>query len=414
MLAKTLIIAKFLPLALSKLTDALTRALAARIHRLTYQPAETPKNVVVIGASFAGYHAARLLANSLPSGYRVVVVEPNSHFNFTWAFPRFSVVGGGSEWKAFIPYAASLSSAPEGSYTFIRDAVVDVSGAAVVLRSGEVVEYEYLVLATGCQAGAPSRLGAEERDDAVKVLRGLQEKIAQAGDVVVVGGGPAGVELAADAKDLYPKKNVTLVHSRARLLHAFGSSLHETAMGELERLGVRVVLGERPVLTGESSGSIALGSGETVEYDLVINCTGQKPSSGVIAKLAPNAISQSGYVKVRPTLQIEDDELRNVYAAGDVAEAGGYGNSRSTMEQATVVADNIVLAIKGKPLTEYQAQWWEGGIDLTLGLNKSVLHLEDGKRHTQFNKKSADMVAKCVQCWKYFNAGPLPKADPVV
>lgn len=71
---------------------------------------------------------------------------------------------------------------------------------------------------------------------------------------------------------------------------------------------------------------------------------------------------------MKPTLQIEDDELRNVYAAGDVAEAGGYGNSRSTMEQATVVADNIVLAIKGKPLTEYHAQWWEGGIDLTLGL----------------------------------------------
>lgn len=271
MFAKTILIAKFLPLAFSKLTDALARSLAARLHRLTYKPAETPKNVVVIGASFAGYHAARLLANSLPSGYRVVVVEKNSHFNFTWAFPRFSVVGGGgSEWKAFIPYSSYLSDAPEGSYAFVRDAVVDVSGAAVVLRSGEVVEYEYLVLATGCRAEAPSRLGAEERDEAVKVLRGLQEKIAQAGDVVVVGGGPAGVELAADAKEMYPKKNVTLIHSRARLLHAFGSSLHDTAMGELERLGVRVVLGERPVLTGESSGSIALSSGEKVDFDLVV------------------------------------------------------------------------------------------------------------------------------------------------
>jgi NADH dehydrogenase FAD-containing subunit len=71
---------------------------------------------------------------------------------------------------------------------------------------------------------------------------------------------------------------------------------------------------------------------------------------------------------VKPTLQIQDDEIKNIYAAGDIAEAGGYGNSRSTMEQAEVAAGNIVLAIKGKPLVEYHAQWWEGGIDLTLGL----------------------------------------------
>ncbi|KAF2816296.1 putative disulfide oxidoreductase [Mytilinidion resinicola] len=413
MLAGAIIITKFLGLAVSKLTDTLSRSLAARIHRLTYRSAETPKNVVVIGASFAGYHAARLLANSLPSGYRVVVVEKNSHFNFTWSFPRFSVVGG-NEWKAFIPYSSYLRGAPEGSYEFIRDAVDDVSKTTVVLRSGREIEYEYLVVTTGCQADAPSRLNAEERDDAVKILRGLQEKIREASDFVVVGGGPAGVELATDAKALYPKKNVTLIHSRKRLLHAFGSRLHDTAMEELNRLGVRVVLGERPVLTDESSGSIALSSGETVDFDLVVKCTGQKPSSSVVAKLAPNAISQSGYVKVKPTLQIEDDDLRNVYAAGDVAEAGGYGNSRSTMEQATVVADNIVLAIKGKPLIKYHAQWWEGGIELTLGLNKSMMHLEDGKRDIQFNRKSADMVGKCAQCWKYFNAGPLPNADPVV
>lgn len=87
-----------------------------------------------------------------------------------------------------------------------------------------------------------------------------------------------------------------------------------------------------------------------------------------MAELAPGAISKSGYIKVKPTLQIGDDRFSNVYAVGDVAETNGYGNSRSTMEQAEVAARNVVLSIKEKPLVEYHPQWWEGGIELTLGL----------------------------------------------
>ena len=66
---------------------------------------ERTRNIVIVGASYAGYHAARVLALSLPpqSDFRVVVVEPNSHFQFTWVLPRFSVVPG-HDHKAFIPY----------------------------------------------------------------------------------------------------------------------------------------------------------------------------------------------------------------------------------------------------------------------------------------------------------------------
>lgn len=269
MLKTLILISKLSRLILHKLAENFYQYLHARLHRLTYKSVDSPKNVVVIGASFTGYHVAKLLANSLPTSYRVVVVEKSSHFQFTWVFPRFGVVGG-DEHKAFIPYGGYLSGAPDGSYMWLQDAVVEVDERVVTLGGGKKIEYEYLVVATGCQADAPSRTNKEEKADGIDVLRGLQAKIKEANHLIVVGGGPAGVELATDAKGQYPEKTVTLIHSRKTLLHNFGDNLHAAAMKALNELGVRVILGERLVLGSEESGSIALSSGESVSYDLLV------------------------------------------------------------------------------------------------------------------------------------------------
>lgn len=101
-----------------------------------------------------------------------------------------------------------------------------------------------------------------------------------------------------------------------------------------------------------------------------MNCAGQRPLSDVIANLSPNSISSTGHIKVKPTLQIDDDSLPNVYTCGDVADTKTPNpNSRSGTRQATVVAENIVLAAAGKkPRHIYKNQWVDGIIKLTLGL----------------------------------------------
>jgi apoptosis-inducing factor 2 len=73
---------------------------------------------------------------------------------------------------------------------------------------------------------------------------------------------------------------------------------------------------------------------------------------------------------VKPSLQILDDLLPNVYICGDVAEAGTRNpNARAAMRQATIVADNVVSAATGRsPNFIYQPRWAEGVIKLTLGL----------------------------------------------
>lgn len=275
--ATVLFIGKFIGVIGRHIWLRLCTSLASFGHRLTYQSGPHPKTVVVVGASFAGYHTARCLANSLPSGWRVVVIEKNSHFQLTWVLPRFSVVEG-HDHKAFIPYSPYVDG-PEGSYEWIHDTVQSIiprgqgqKGGRVDLASGNSIEYEYLVMATGSSGELPSRVGVESKKDGMNALREQRNRINTAHDIVVIGGGPAGVELAADAKSKHPQKNVTLIHSRKTLLHeGFGLKIHRTIMAEIEKLGVKVVLNEKPPIPkGVTSGEIPLKNG-AVKFDCLVS-----------------------------------------------------------------------------------------------------------------------------------------------
>ncbi|KAL5357086.1 putative mercuric reductase [Aspergillus floccosus] len=410
MLSNIVLGVKLLGALFSLLPKKLHLLLAQRIHRLTYRAVEHPRNVVVIGASFAGYHVARCLANSLPTGYQVVVIEKHSHFRLTWVLPRFSVVPGHAH-KAFIPYGPYLDSAPAGSYKWINDTVETIipnkdGNGMVELASGQSVDYEYLVIATGASAGLPSRVPALDKQGGMEMLQVEQEKLQDAKDVVIVGGGSVGVELAADAKERYPDKNVTLVHSRDRLLNArFGPKLGEAALKELTELGVNVRLGER-VVKGDSLPAVELRSGESIPCDYFVNCVGQRPNSGLIEALSAESVSESGHIKVQPTLQIAGSLFARTYAAGDVIESDGVKNARGAIEQAEVVAKNIVRAMHSQKQIEYHVRWWEGMTQLSLGLNKTMVWMSDGSTEVTMAMKSTREDMESAEVWKYFGLKP--------
>jgi NADH dehydrogenase FAD-containing subunit len=80
-------------------------------------------------------------------------------------------------------------------------------------------------------------------------------------------------------------------------------------------------------------------------------------------------------------LQIADEKLGHIYAAGDVADIDAAKNGRAATMQAMHVSKNIVRAIQGKKLLDYCSNTLiKGGIELTLGLVSSlkfVLELSD-------------------------------------
>ncbi|KAH8174961.1 pyridine nucleotide-disulfide oxidoreductase domain-containing protein [Sarocladium implicatum] len=374
-------------------------------------PEQRDKNIVIIGASFAGSFALRILVNSLPpdSRYRIVIIEPNSHFQFSWLLPRFCVVQGHEE-KAFIPYGAWGKGAPEGVLQWVKNSVTFISKTHVQLEGGAEIPYEYLLIATGSgvKEGLPSRVNTTEKAEGMRLLQEMQKSVEAAKTVVVVGGGAAGVEVATDAKDLYPDKHVILVHSRDALMHRFGKQLQDEALEGMHKLGVEVILGDRVVKEDASEGIVELKSGRVLNCDTFINCTGQKPNSSVIQTLAPQSIAASGHIRVKPTLQVDDEMLPNIYACGDVADVDiPTPNARAAARQAAVAADNIIMALHGQdPTYIYTYEWViDSFIKLTLGLHKSTTYIGNGTDCLLWrSKEGIDLMAS--MAWKQFGAKP--------
>ena len=79
---------KYLPILL----QLLYQRLQASIRRLTYRPPPTSQNALVLGGSFTGAYLALQLTKSLLSGYKVILIKKNTHFNYTFNFLWYSVL----------------------------------------------------------------------------------------------------------------------------------------------------------------------------------------------------------------------------------------------------------------------------------------------------------------------------------
>lgn len=235
------------------LSTMVVQRVSAVHHSWTWQNEPNAKAVVVIGGSFAGIQLVKRLAETLPTGYKVVWVEKNSHLNYSFVFPRFSVMTE-HEHMAFIPYDGVGRGAPVGIITHIQDTAVDITQTQVILASGRGIDYAYLAMATGSSQPLPIQVTSTEREDACYELRNVQGLIQKAQRIAVVGGGAVGVQLSSDIRDFYPDKDVTLIQSRDHLLSAFGTRLQAYALDTLRKeLRVRVLLNERPKMPAQGN-----------------------------------------------------------------------------------------------------------------------------------------------------------------
>ncbi|KZT29986.1 FAD/NAD(P)-binding domain-containing protein [Neolentinus lepideus HHB14362 ss-1] len=230
------------------------------------------KTVAVLGASFGGFHAARILANGLPEDWKVVLIDRNSHVNHLYVFPRYAVLAG-HEHKAFIP-PTHVFSAP---HTFTHALVTRLTPTSVSYArphspspyscthpqhtiyscpatKEETLDFDYCVYALGSRLPAPIDVWGNgthgnyggRKEEGVQYLMRMQKRVEEARSVLVIGGGALGIQFASDIAALYgPSKHVTLLHSRHALLPRFEEELGGIVLSHLSALGVNVVLGER-------------------------------------------------------------------------------------------------------------------------------------------------------------------------
>ncbi|KAF7316603.1 FAD/NAD(P)-binding domain-containing protein [Mycena chlorophos] len=293
------------------------------------------KTIVVVGGSYS---------------HQVVLIEKNSHIHHIFAFPRISVVPG-FEQKAFIPLTNAFHAAPRDSVSVIQGIVENILSDCVVLDDGQSIPYDYLVVATG--TGRPP-LALTSKPDETNSKKALQQRLRQSEEVVIVGGGGYGLQLAFDAKEFYPTKNITLIHSRSQLMRRFHPQLHAIVSARAEALGIRLILGKRatiPVGGFPVSGpryNVELSDGTLVPADLAFACIGAVALSGPLHAVSPHSVhARTHEILVKPTMQIIDSRFPRVFAVGDVAAANAHKAVGPGRRQAAVAVGNIVQMSRG-------------------------------------------------------------------
>ncbi|KAK1224814.1 hypothetical protein PQX77_012268 [Marasmius sp. AFHP31] len=285
------------------------------------------KTVAVLGAAYGGNRAAQILAAGLPEGWRVVLVDRNTHFNHVYVMPRLAVLPG-HENKAFVPYTRVFwknNTIKESPHVLLHASVVSVHPNHAILSKAfpehglptTRLDFDYCVYALGSQLPDPLNLWGPlpslgvmkipnpsyngTKKDSVAWLKHNQKVVEEAPSVLVVGGGALGIQFATDIADLYPTKSVTLLHSRHRLMPAYDEELHLEVLKGLESLNVNVILGERLDLTSANDANAKLNErgqrvvrtvkGREIAADLVMLCTGQNPNTSFLKSMDPNTIN---------------------------------------------------------------------------------------------------------------------------
>ncbi|KAI5455992.1 hypothetical protein BGZ63DRAFT_475842 [Mariannaea sp. PMI_226] len=345
------------------------------------------KNIVVLGGSYVGLAAVKELSTTLPKTHRILLVEPHSHLNHLFAFPRFAILSG-HEHKAFIPYSGAFSSASNPSqHAIIRGRAISLTKDHVILdrdwQGSNKVPFEYVIVTTGTSLTPPGSMETDEKHLGISYFKAYQDKVKGAQNIVIVGGGAVGVQMATDMKELYPDKTVTLIHSRDRLMQLYHPKMDEIIQNRFKELGISVITGTRAVVppggfpANGSGFEVELKDGRRLPADLVIPATGQTPNNQFLQGLettggVPLINPVNGFIKVRPTLQFQDTKYPNFFAAGDIADSGAHKAARPGAGQARVVAENIAAMIGGKEPSQHIVVG-PPAIHLTLGLQKNII-----------------------------------------
>jgi NADH dehydrogenase len=299
-------------------------------------------HIVIIGAGFAGLACAKALGNA-PA--RVTVIDRANYHLFV---PLLYQVATAALSPADIarPIRRILGRYKNIDVLLGNVTGVDTAARMVATDAGTVGPYDKLVIATGSvysYFGHPQWMAFAKGPRSLQDARAIRTQLLTAFEyadsavdpaerdrlmtVIVVGGGPTGVEmagsvaelarhaLARDFRHIDPRRaRILLVEAGPRLLASFPQSLADYAEKALTKLGVTVMLGQ-PVenLTAEG----ATVGGRMIAAATMIWGAGIQAAPGVAMIGVP--LDRAGRVAVGPDLSVPD--LPGVYVLGDSALA---------------------------------------------------------------------------------------------
>ncbi|KAK6992976.1 hypothetical protein R3P38DRAFT_3078635, partial [Favolaschia claudopus] len=202
-----------------------------------------------------------------------------------------------------------------------------------------------------------------------------RERFANAGNYLIVGGGAIGCELAGELKDIWPDREVTIVHRERLLLNdTYSDRYRKRAADQLIARGIKIHLGDLVEDIPDHTGSavVLTKGGLKLSADLVVKAVGApRPNTSFVNTLNPDALTPAGFVKVKPTLQLHD--YPNIFAAGDIVDWREQKQAIKAQDHAKIVVKNIVNHFNGAPLKTYKTAF--EAIFLTNGKKGGITYL---------------------------------------
>lgn len=302
---------------------------------------DSPRKVVIVGGGFAGLACAKALSND--DRFEITLLDRHNHHLFQ---PLLYQVATASLSAPDIARSLRGILSKARNVTVLLDEISDIKPRLREVRSAEAnYPYDYLVLAAGARTSyfgkdswRRNTDGLKSLDDAQtirkRVLTALEdaERVSDEEErrklmtIVIVGGGPTGVELAGAFSDLVrralktdfrridpSKLRILLVQSGARILKPYDEDLSTYARERLEALGVEVLLGVR--VDEAEAGRVHLTSGDWVEAETIIWAAGVQPAD-VCRKLSADK-DKAGCFLVSPDLSLPNHP--EIFVVGDIA-----------------------------------------------------------------------------------------------
>jgi NADH dehydrogenase FAD-containing subunit len=306
------------------------------------------RNIVVLGGGPSGLLATHyilkhviptLKAKHTSAKYHVYNVNPSADFYFRVASPRVatSTTLMAAE-KVFGPISGGFEKYSADDFTFIQAFATGLDTDARKVsyqRDGHLSEelsYHALVVVTGSKTHHPAFSMPTTKEATMDAIKSTNVKAAAAKDIVIVGGGPTGVEVAGELAEfrngrpgwfspVQRKVNITLVTATNQLLPTIPLSTAKTAENKLRDLGVEVVYNTRVANTSEMQDGrtkVQLANGKELKADLFIPAYGVLPNS---TWLPSKLLNKTNYlITNQETLRVDIAGPR-VYSFGDVSSA---------------------------------------------------------------------------------------------
>ena len=361
--------------------------------------------VVVLGAGFGGLTFCQAFGH--PHA-QVTIIDRQNHHLFQPLLYQVATAGLSAP-EIAQPIRSILRNKANLTVLLQSVAGVDLAHRQVLLEGGPL-NYDYLVLALGSvtsyfghpewESHAP---GLKSLDDAVRIRRQIllaferaenslsETEKARLMSIVVIGGGPTGVELAGafaeltrrvlkrDFRRIDPRQaRVILVEGGPRILPQFSACLSAKAQQQLERLGVEVRTNTKVESIGD--GYLVSANGQRIDSANIIWAAGI--SAHPITRKLGVELDRSGRVRVNPDLSLPGHP--EVFAIGDLAAVTDQngnlvpGVSAGAMQMAQHVARilKVELNAGGSGSTQRPAfRYWNRGTMATIGRSAAIAHI---------------------------------------